>query len=153
MLVGLATPASAAPREEQDPPGYLAAASISFAATAIPAITAVLMYDESKHRLRPGGVPLVAAGLLYGPSAGHCYVGRCLTPGLAVRLLAAGVMGALALRDHYKPLSDGAAEVGAQLVYGLAIAGITLDAYTLRDAVKRRNVRRQRDSNDRTPRS
>jgi len=78
---------------------------------------------------------------LFGPTAGHWYAGRVWTPGLTFRVAAAGVVGAMVLREQQEPLEIGTLVVGLTTVAALWGTGMVWDLVTLPSSVRRSNER------------
>jgi hypothetical protein len=115
------------------------AIGLSYAAMVAPmAISAVVIGDSEGTRGNIGGIVATGA-MLFGPSAGHCYAGRCWTLGLGLRLAGAGVITAMVARDHYEPLEVGTIIVGVTAALSLWTTGLIWDAATLPRAVRRAN--------------
>lgn len=104
--------------------------------------------DEEKSIAVPGAMILSGAAIgVLGPSFGHWYAGKALTPGLAMRagglaLAAAGGLGVIG--DCEIDDGDCGASFGRIATYaGLAtfVGGVVYDFATVRGRVRERNAR------------
>jgi hypothetical protein len=85
------------------------------------------------------GVSLALTGLMFGPTAGHWYVGdELVTTGLCIRLGALAAIPAIMIFDPYldRPNVSGPIITGASLVF---VTGLVWDHATLPGAVRRHN--------------
>jgi hypothetical protein len=107
----------------------------------------VLAAFSDDRELAPAGVAVFAlssAAVLLGPSAGHWYAGRIVTPGLVMRVggVAAGV-GAIALISDRAEGEDAMAPLILTVwaMGGAIIGGAAWDFATIPREVKRHNAR------------
>jgi hypothetical protein len=144
VLLG-STLAVAQPGDTQPPPRKTLrrAAALSWGATVVPMATAMLVIgDDDKSARSTAGGMIATGAMLLGPSAGHCYAGRCLTPGLGLRLAGAGVIAAMVVRERDERLELGTVIVGSLAAVSLWTTGLIWDAVTLPRAVRRSNRER-----------
>jgi hypothetical protein len=121
------------PRVEAKRKNLLNAYLVSIAATSIPlAVGALATIDvEDGPRAIVG-----CAALVFGPSAGHWYVGRGVTTGLVLRGVAAAAVAALVISDTR---DDAALILGGLGALAVWETGVIWDMVTLPRAVRRYN--------------
>jgi len=119
----------------------LSAYLVSVGATSIPIAVGALAAGDREEGPRAAAFGMIGcAALVFGPSAGHWYVGQVVTPGLVMRLGAAG--GVVAVAVAY-PHDEGPLIVGLMGAVALWETGVIWDAVTLPRAVRRYNKRHE----------
>jgi len=142
LIVLLSTRIASAQSPGETPPvaeekSALTAYFISVAATSGPLVVGAIL-DPDGDNTRGGGM-IAAAGAIIGPTAGHWYAGRTWTPGLTLRIAAAGIVGGMVIREQQEPLELGTVVVGLTATAALWGTGVIWDLVTLPRSVRRYN--------------
>jgi hypothetical protein len=143
LLLVASTATAQAPGETQPMPpkkSVVNAYLVTVAAMSTPMAIGMLISGDSDEGTRAdvGGM-IATAGAVFGPTAGQWYAGRVWTPGLTLRIAAAGVVGAMVLREHQEPLELGTIVIGLTTVGALWGTGMVWDLVTLPSTVRRYN--------------
>jgi len=141
----VARAASAQPPGETSPPpqdekSVFTAYLVTIAATSGPiAVASIVAGDENEGTTANVAGIVATTAMMLGPSAGHWYAGDAWTTGLTLRLGAAGLVGAMVLRDQQEPLELPTVVIGLTAAGGLWATGALWDFFTLPRAVRRYN--------------
>jgi hypothetical protein len=139
----IALPAAAEPAEKPQPAKRLRTAiGLSYAGLVVPVVASAVVLGDGDGRAGAVGGMIASGALLLGPSAGHCYAGRCWTTGLGLRLAGAGVIAAMVVREQHEPLGVGTVILGGLTAASLWVTGLIWDAVTLPRTVRRANRER-----------
>jgi hypothetical protein len=137
-----AAPASDPPNDKS--PGV--AFGLSFGVTALSVGSLALLSTGEIDGAFPGiALGTALAGIVVGPSVGHCYVGRCVTTAGIIRLAGAGAVAASTLLWFARcgfaegDCEDLAYQVGLLGGAGAFVAGTIWDIASAPGAARRRN--------------
>jgi hypothetical protein len=148
LAVGAATAFAQAPGEvvveAPKPPAkrLRTAIALSWGAFVGPMVASAVVLGDAPGTAGAVGGIIASGAMVFGPSAGHCYAGRCLTTGLALRVAGAGIVTAMVVREQTEPLGFGTLFIGLGTAVSLWMTGLIWDAVTLPRAVRRANRER-----------
>jgi hypothetical protein len=121
------------------------AITLSLVATVAPPIAAVAAFNDSERDgvaedREEAALWILGGSLLFGPSVGHWYAGKVLTPGLGVRALGfaigAAAFGGNDVDDAISLMLLGTATVLGGAIYDVATAGRSAREYNFEHATR-----------------